>query len=96
MDINKNGIEPIEENELDAVAGGWGEGPEEDAIKEAFFAARKDGRIIQLMDDTGLCKCPIRYVFAQSSKKTFLGTTFYNVKCYKCGKTWQNYKDFFH
>ncbi len=95
----KNGIETLSDDELDAVAGGemYDMDPNSPELMKlrAYNDAKRDGRRERISDSTGLCKCPLAYVFAKSVEKTFGGKTYYDVKCYKCGKTWKKYKDFF-
>ena len=100
-DIEKknNGIEAISDDELDAVAGGemYDTDPNSPQMQQlrAQNNARADGRREKIGDSTGLCKCPLAYVFARSVEKTLGGKTYHDIKCYSCGKTWKKYKDFF-
>ncbi len=93
----KNGIETLSDDELDAVAGGemYDSDSLEYKLMRAKSKAKQEGRSEQIKDSTGLCECNIKFVFAKSVEKTFGGKTYYDVKCYNCGKTWKKYKDFF-
>ncbi len=87
MDINKNGIEPIEDNELDAVAGGYA--PPADDI-EAL--ARSENRYLKRPLNPQFCGCgENQRIYARTglSKPDVLQSWF--VKCYTCGKTYDSY-----
>ena len=73
-----NGLEAINDDELEAVAGGF-------YSKDEFkIQAKADGRPIRATYQPKAC-CGIPYVFAREQQKQN-GTTYYHdVKCYKCG-----------
>ncbi len=95
MDIDKKGIEPMDDDMLDAVAGGMADGG--GTPEQAEAKAKADGRLIPFnkKDSTPanvVCSCPIEYKWARSD--TVLSVRFpepqkgySDIKCYRCGKT---------
>jgi len=82
----ENGVVPMSDNDLEAVAGG--------ANKDnSPNRAAEDGRLIPLPVMTGLCRCHHKNKWARSKEtlKGELGLTnyrFIDIKCYKCYNTW--------
>lgn len=82
----KPNIEELKDEELDDVSGGITNMQEEIARS----AAKAEGRTIQLDSMNGTCIHNHKYKFASRKEKKFAGIKYYNVKCYKCGKTWDD------
>ncbi len=78
---------PMEDDELDVAAGG----PIADMRakkKEAHEQAKADGRTEHVNAFNFLCICSSDYKWAREVEYGFYKKTFYDIKCYKCGKTW--------
>ena len=93
----ENGVIPMSDDDMDAVAGGGSKNSEAEA------KAKKDGRTYNLPGNTGtLCNCAHDYKFARS--KTFVrpGQTidlwvysvylYSDIKCYKCNRTFASWE----
>lgn len=79
----KKGMLPLDDDDLDTVAGG--------ATKDVSPGlAAADGRNYNLPSGNNLCVCHHENKWARSvGTKTLNGQTKYSdIKCYKCGKTW--------
>ncbi len=89
MEKNTTGVEALSDDELDAVAGGVSD---EDA-KNAKKQAQADGRTMMLQPFVaGLCLHNYQYKYARSFDRSGLFWIYYDIKCYKCGKTWRKEK----
>ncbi len=90
----KNGIKPLEDDQLESVAGGVS--ADDLLLKQAEMMARADGRKIGLADDhlaSSFCSCRHLYKWARSDRaidnelRPTRGYT--DIKCYKCGRTYK-------
>ncbi len=90
----ENDIMPLIDDELDEATGG---STRSEMFAEVERQAKSEGRKVNL--DIGTketCICNYKYKWAKSSQKestyNFWGivvyTVYYDVKCYKCNKTW--------
>ncbi len=84
-----SGIEPLDDDELDAAAGGFFGTPPTMSPQEARAKAASEGRELSVPAQPGVkCDCFPGYYYAQSVGKQNNRTVYNNVKCYICGKTW--------
>ena len=88
----ENGVIPMSDDDMDAVAGG-GKG----GNPEAEAKAKADGRTYNLPAGNRLCSCPHANQWSRSRTyvcdQTTCGTrysiySYDDIKCYKCNKTW--------
>ncbi len=89
LECIKNGVLPIEDDDMDAVAGGMTKKKKEEV--KALAAA--DGRNYRLPVLNLLCMCNNDYKWARTKyKSTAVGyedsDVYRDIKCYNCGKTW--------
>lgn len=91
----KPDVTPLEDDDLDAVAGGI-TGEKAEAVENA---ARADGRNVMLPigNFTKLCMHNHKYKWARRKGKSasmqYPGYYYYDIKCYKCGKIWDEWYD---
>ncbi len=90
IEKNANGIEAVNDDELDAVAGGADAGMN---LSQAKAAAKQDGRK-QMPPETSkaankLCSCPVEWKFYRSVERVNMDMSrvYKDVKCYKCDAT---------
>ena len=91
LDYFENGITPISDDDMDAVAGGAA------AKKSSPEKAAADGRTVPLPSRNNLCYCHYENKWARSKTHirdkitdivTYRVYLFSDIKCYKCNKTW--------
>ncbi|HBU11435.1 MAG TPA: hypothetical protein DEB31_01490 [Clostridiales bacterium] len=90
----ENGLDIIGDDELEAVSGGMSKEDKAEVEKQA----RADGRTHKLPILNLLCMCNNDYKWARHKKMNelfdfgnvvvTLTTTYSDIKCYNCGKTW--------
>ncbi len=89
MKKDASGIEPVGDDELNSVSGGVSDKDANNAKEQA----KSDGRTIMLQPlVAGLCVHNYQYKYAKTFTKSGLYWTYYDIKCYKCGKTWKEEK----
>ena len=86
-----NEIQSVPDDEFENVTGGTN-------AKEVAAQAAADGRTFQLPMGNwgdGLCLCAVHNKWAAKKETEKIGLgygiTYYDVKCYKCGKVWDKY-----
>ncbi len=88
---NPHGIEPIDDNDLDAAAGGNRLFANEKEEEQAKQQAAADGRMYMLPAGNMLCVCSHKYKWCEyitpGDSPIFPDYAYNNVKCYHCGKT---------
>ncbi len=89
MDINRKGVEPLDDDILDAVAGGAASGM---TPEQAKAQAAADGRPDKLDIGAMLCSCDNKYKFCKRvpvsirlGNKIMRSYEYRDQKCYMCG-----------
>ena len=80
-DNTNNGTWPLPDDEMDEVAGGTN-------AADVAAQAALDGRVVPMKPFNLLCVCAAHNKWARSVTFDGFTETHYDVKCYKCGKTW--------
>ncbi len=93
----RSGVKPIEDDELNAVAGGGRiiiTDAEEKIVKQL---AARDGRTINmpwgeaLYINATICICNHKYKWGREIVPADYGKYLTDIKCYNCDKTWDKY-----
>ncbi len=86
MEDKVDGVEAVNDDELDAVAGGLLGGWREPNLEHEQGQARRDGRTIQVPEDfaSKLCSCGSQWVFARSASCVLNFRAYNDVFCYRC------------
>ncbi len=91
MKNKADGIEAVNDDELEAAAGGMRIFANDEEEKWAKDRAAADGRTIMLPVMTMMCVCSHKYKYARSTHKEILQghitTVYKDAKCYFCNKT---------
>ncbi len=84
-----SGVEPLDDSEMEAVAGGNRIFANDKEEKKAKEQAAADGRTHMLRIGSLLCVCSHKYKYARDkvTQKYPSKVTYYDIKCYYCGKT---------
>ncbi|HBU11436.1 MAG TPA: hypothetical protein DEB31_01495 [Clostridiales bacterium] len=89
----QSGIEPIEDEQLADVAGGNRIFANDEEEAQAKEQAAADGRNYMLPPMNFICVCSHKYKFSRTKEMSYLTKhmtcdVYWDIKCYKCGKTW--------
>lgn len=94
LEYIKTGVLPLDDDELDAAAGGSDRWSSASSYAEAKERAEADGRVYGMPTASFTCACNHQYKYAKSKilrTSAYDGDGYYaygDIKCYKCGKGW--------